>query len=144
MRHFNKTMKETIMKNRNLISTLAVFFMPIVLWGQSVAGTVTDAETSKPLVGANVVVEGTDLGAAADADGAYSIKVDAGSYTLTASSIGYASLSVEVDVAEGKAVSAVDFSLSVSALEMSALEVLASRADEKTPVAYTTVGKEET
>ena len=136
-------MKETIMKNRNLISTLAVFFMPIVLWGQSVAGTVTDAETSKPLVGANVVVEGTDLGAAADADGAYSIKVDAGSYTLTASSIGYASLSVEVDVAEGKAVSAVDFSLSVSALEMSALEVLASRADEKTPVAYTTVGKEE-
>ena len=61
------------MKNRNLISTLAVFFMPIVLWGQSVTGTVTDAETSEPLVGANVVVQGTDVGAATDETGTYSV-----------------------------------------------------------------------
>jgi len=114
--------------------------MPMFLYGQ-VVGTVTDTE-SNPLAGADVVVEGTDLGSAADADGAYSIDLGSGTYTLTASSIGYASHTVEVEVVEGTA-STVDFSLSISALEMSALEVLASRADEKTPVAYTTIDKAE-
>jgi hypothetical protein len=128
------------MKKNNLISVFLTMMMPMFLYGQ-VVGTVTDTE-SNPLAGANVVVEGTDLGSAADADGAYSIDLGAGTYTLTASSIGYASQTVEVEVVEGTA-STVDFSLLVSALEMSALEVLASRADEKTPVAYTTVSKEE-
>ncbi len=131
-------MKETIMKNRNLISTLAVFFMPIVLWGQSVTGTVTDAETSEPLVGANVVVQGTDVGAATDETGTYSVSVGAGTYTVAASVIGYETSTKTVEVSGDVTL---DFGLSVSAVELSALEVLASRADEKTPVAYTTVTK---
>jgi len=128
------------MKKNNLISVFLTMMIPMFLYGQ-VVGTVTDTE-SNPLAGADVVVQGTDLGSAADAVGAYSIDLGAGTYTITASSIGYASHTVEVVVVEGTA-STVDFSLTVSALEMSALEVLASRADEKTPVAYTTVDKEE-
>ena len=128
------------MKKNNLISVFLTMMMPMFLYGQ-VVGTVTDTE-SNPLAGADVVVQGTELGSAADAVGAYSIDLEAGTYTLTASSIGHASLTVEVEVVEGT-VSTVDFSLLVSAIEMSALEVLASRADEKTPVAYTTVDKEE-
>ena len=55
----------------------------------TVSGTVTDAATGDALVGANVVVEGTDLGDAADANGNYSIvNVPAGA-TITASMIGY-------------------------------------------------------
>ena len=126
------------MKNRNLISTLAVFFMPIVLWGQSVTGTVTDAETSEPLVGANVVVQGTDVGAATDETGTYSVSVGAGTYTIAASVIGYETSTKSVEVSGDVTL---DFGLSVSAVELSALEVLASRADAKTPVAYTTVTK---
>ncbi|MDP6772617.1 MAG: TonB-dependent receptor, partial [Anaerolineales bacterium] len=99
-------------------------------------------ESGVPLVGANVIVEGTDLGSAADADGSYSIDLGAGSYTLTASSIGYTSLSVNVEVKEDN-VKLVNLVLALDVLEMSALEVLASRAGEKTPVAYTTVDKEE-
>ena len=128
------------MNKNNLISVFLTMMMPMFLYGQ-VVGTVTDTE-SNPLIGADVVVQGTDLGSSADVDGAYSIDLETGTYTLTASSIGYASLSVEVEVVEGTA-STVDFTLSISAIEMSALEVLASRADEKTPVAYTTVSKEE-
>ena len=128
------------MKKNNLISVFLTMMIPMFLYGQ-VVGTVTDTE-STPLAGADVVVQGTELGSAADAVGAYSIDLEAGTYTLTASSIGYASHTVEVEVVEGT-VSTADFSLSVSAIEMSALEVLASRADEKTPVAYTTVDKEE-
>ena len=124
---------------RNLISLVATFLMPMFIYGQSVSGTVAD-ESGSPLAGANVVVEGTDLGAASLEDGTYSISVGEGSYTLTASVIGYQSSTASVDVSGDVTL---DFSLAVSAVEMSALEVLASRAGEKTPVAHTTVVKEE-
>ena len=127
------------MKKRNLFSMMLTMLMPMFIYGQSISGVVT-SETGEPLVGANVVVNGTDLGAAADADGAYSIKIGPGSYTVTASSIGYTSSTESVDVS-GDAI--LNFGLIVTIVEMSALEVLASRADEKTPVAYTTVSKEE-
>jgi len=125
------------MKNRNLISLMATFLMPMFIYGQSISGTVASG-TGEPLAGANVVVEGTELGAAAQADGTYSIKVDEGSYTVTASVIGYESSTKLVNVSGDVTL---DFSLAVSAVEMSALEVLASRAGEKTPVAHTTVTK---
>jgi len=126
------------MKNkRNLFSLVITFLMPMFIYGQSVSGTVADEEGS-PLAGANVVVEGTDLGAASLEDGTYSIKLDSGSHTITASVIGYESSTASVDVSGDVTL---DFSLSISAVGMSALEVLASRAGEKTPVAHTTVEK---
>ena len=138
------------MNKRNLISLVATILMPMFLFGQvvteekvetSIGGVVSD-ESDNPIVGANVIVEGTDLGSAADADGYYSIELGAGSHTLTASAIGYESQSSEVSIKEGDA-GITNFVLSVSAVEMSALEVLASRADERTPVAHTTVSKAE-
>ena len=123
------------MNKRNLIVSL---MMITGLFAQSVVGIVTDAN-SEPLVGANVVVEETDLGSVSDNAGAYLITVESGTYTITASFIGYSSLSQEVVV--GQESVGVDFELSAEALTMSALEVLASRADEKTPVAHTTVDK---
>jgi hypothetical protein len=125
---------------RNLISLLGILLLPAAIFAQGLSGKVTDAGTGEPLVGANVVVEGTDLGTASLEDGTYSIQVGDGSYTVTASVIGYASSTASVDVS-GDAT--LDFGLSVSAVELSALEVLASRAGGKTPVAYTTVDKEE-
>ena len=126
------------MNKRNLISIVATFLMPMFIYGQSVSGTVTD-EAGSSLAGANVVVEGTDLGAASSEDGTYSISIGEGSYTVTASVIGYKSSTASVDVSGDVTL---DFSLAISAVEMSALEVLASRAGTKTPVAYTTVDKE--
>ena len=40
--------------------------------GQSISGTITD-ENGNGLAGANVTVEGTNMGSAADASGSYSI-----------------------------------------------------------------------
>ena len=110
------------------------------LFAQSVTGLVTDADTN-PLSGANVVVDGTEMGTVASETGSYSIKLDPGTYTVTVTFIGYSSQSQEVVMGEEDV--KVDFALAIDAITMSALEVLASRADEKTPVAYTTVGKEE-
>ena len=128
-----------------ILSSGLLFFLltiPVSLFSQAtVSGRVTDAETGQSLPGANVVVEGTTFGAAANATGDYSISnVPSGTQTVTASVIGYGSGSTTVNVPSSGSVT-VNFSLSSEAIELSGLEVLASRADEKTPVAYTNVTK---
>ena len=127
------------MNKRNLLSSLLVFLMPIFLIGQSVVGVVSDGD--KPLVGANVVIQGTNLGTVSDDDGFYSIDVPAGDYNVIASFIGYSSVTNLVTVDSSDVIA--DFTLVIDAIAMTALEVLASRADETTPVAYTNVSKEE-
>ena len=78
------------MNKRNLISSLLVFLMPIFLVGQSIMGTVSDED--RPLVGANIVVEGTDIGTVSGVDGSYRVEVPAGDYNVIASFIGYSSV----------------------------------------------------
>ena len=103
----------------------------------TISGSVVDASTGKAVAGANVVVDDTDLGAAADEDGKFTIEgVQSGS-GVTASAIGYDDLTLYADQSE------VSFELSPTAVKMSELEVLASRAGEKTAVAYTNIDKEE-
>ena len=128
------------MKNRNLISLLTML-LPMFMYGQAVVGVVNDEE-GDPLGGANVVVEGTDKGGVTDETGKYTIDVGApGTYDITASYIGYSTLTSNVEVND--IVGTLNFVLVEDVLTMSALEVLASRADENTPVAYTMVDKEE-
>ena len=123
-------------RNKRSYMFLVSFLLPLSLFAVNVSGTVSDAATGNALAGANVVVEGTDLGAAAASNGSYSIaNVPAGA-TITASMIGYANSSAT-------AAATVNFALEAVAIQLSALEVLASRADEKTPVAYTNVTKAE-
>jgi len=55
-----------------------------------IAGVVRDARTGEPLPGANVVVEGTDRGAACDVDGYYFIiRLEPGNYNVQARMMGY-------------------------------------------------------
>ena len=131
------TNKEMIKKYRNLITSV---LMMTGLFAQSLVGVVTDVN-SEPLEGANIVVVGTDLGGVSDVNGAFKIDVPTGSYDVTASFIGYSSVTNSVVV--GDIVSSVNFLLEVNYLGLSDVEVLASRASENTPVAYTNVGKEE-
>ena len=126
-----------IMKYRNLIVSI---MMMTGLFAQSIVGTVIDSD-SKPLEGANIVVVGTELGGVSDKDGSFKIDVPTGTYDVTASFIGYTSVTNSVVV--GDIVSSVNFILEFSYLGLSDVEVLASRASENTPVAYTTVDKEE-
>ena len=128
------------MNKRNLTSLLLTFFAPIFLYGQSIVGVVNSE--GKPLAGANIVVEGSEKGGVSDESGKYTIDIGAsGNYEVTASFIGYSSITNVVTVND--IVGTVNFVLEVDAVTLSALEVLASRADETTPVAYTTIDKAE-
>ena len=124
------------MTYRNLIASV---LMVGGLFAQSINGTITDVD-NKPLEGANIVVLGTDLGGVSDNTGAFSIDVSNGTYDVTASFIGYSSITKSI-VVEG--ITTLNFVLDFDVVSLSDVEVLASRASETTPVAYTNVDKEE-
>ena len=125
----------------NIRNLIVLFMVTTGLFAQSVMGTVFDAN-SRPLEGANVVLEGTDLGDTANDSGAYAmIDVPAGTYDLIASFIGYSPITKTIVVGEEDVMT--NFILEVSVVALSDVEVLASRASDKTPVAYTNVTKEE-
>jgi hypothetical protein len=75
-----------------LITMLLIMCVGILSAGTTgkIAGKVTDAATGQPLAGANVLLEGTILGASTDAEGDYFIiGVEPGVYTIKATWIGY-------------------------------------------------------
>ncbi|MFH1198045.1 MAG: carboxypeptidase-like regulatory domain-containing protein [bacterium] len=76
-----------------------ILFLPLILNAGTtgkLTGSITDASSGEPLIGANIVVEGTSLGAATDYEGNYVIlNIRPGSYSVRISSIGYKSTVVE-------------------------------------------------
>ena len=54
-----------------------------------ISGTVTDATTNDPLIGVNIVVEGTTIGVVTDAAGHFVIEVPSANATLNITYIGY-------------------------------------------------------
>ena len=68
----------------------------------SISGSVVDAVTSEPLIGANVLVVGSQIGSATNVDGVYSLNLEAGSYEIRISYIGYLSRTINVVVRENK------------------------------------------
>lgn len=93
-----------------------------------IVGSVKDAETGEPLLGANVIVEDMELGAATNINGDYIIiNVPVGTYRVKASMIGY-EVQVMTDVmVSAHRVSKVDFRLQQTVLEGQVVEVTAKR-----------------
>ena len=93
-----------------------------------ISGTILDSATGEPLPGANVILEGTTLGAAADADGHfYVLNVPPGAYTVRATMIGYEALrqtDVRVSVDH---TTPVDFGLKSSVIEGEVVTVVSER-----------------
>jgi outer membrane receptor for ferrienterochelin and colicin len=85
----------------------------------SISGRVTDKKTGEPLVGASVVVVGTELGNATDLNGQYQIiNVPPGLYTVTGSYTGYNDQKVTgVQVIQDNPVT-VDLKLSVTVVDI--------------------------
>lgn len=81
-----------------LLLFLIMEALPILAFAQvgRLTGTVTDAATGTPIPGATVLLEGTTIGQATDAQGRYLIiGIPPGSYNIRFSSIGYTTKIVE-------------------------------------------------
>lgn len=92
-----------------LLGLILLTILPFSLSAQSkgkITGTVFDAETGDVLIGVNVSIEGTLIGAATDIDGNYTIVgVTPGIYTIVASYVSYTDKRIEkVEVKAGDAV----------------------------------------
>jgi len=65
----------------------------------AITGYITDASTGEPLVGANVVINGTTIGSATDVNGKYYIaSVNSGIYNVKVAYIGYETTSVNLEI----------------------------------------------
>ena len=81
----------------NRFFILCLIFLQFIFAGTTgkISGKVVD-ENNQPLIGCNIVVKGTSLGAATNIKGEYFIlNIPPGKYDLTASMIGYGTVTVE-------------------------------------------------
>lgn len=75
---------------------LILSFIPSIVFAGitgKLSGTVKDAQNNEPLIGANIILEGTDFGAASNVKGEFVIlNIPPGKYNVKVSYIGYESL----------------------------------------------------
>ena len=91
-------------------------------------GKVTDAKTNEPLLGTNIVVVGTGLGAAADIDGNYFIlNISPGTYKVKATQIGYNPVTIENVKISVDQTTRVDIKLGEQVIQMQNVVVISSR-----------------
>lgn len=94
-----------------LVSFLVPEFALGAITGK-ISGAVKDADTGQPLFPANIIIEGTDMGAASLRDGEYFIiNVPPGSYSVRAQMMGYRPVVVEDVEVRADFTTTVDFSL---------------------------------
>ncbi len=127
---------------RVMLSFLFILWIGTLAFAGSIAGKVTDKSTGEPLIGANVYVEGTSIGASTDQDGMYYMKVDNGTYTIVCSFVGYIDVRKTVTITDEAL--KLNFELQPKILRSSEIIVEASRAKEReTPVAFTDIKAED-
>ena len=123
----------------------ALLFSVATLFAQNITGTV-NGDDGSALAGANVAVEGTDTGASSNQDGSFSISgLSDGTYTVTASYIGYDDASAVVTISGGQA-SSVNLTLDKGDIRLNQVVVSASLKKElvtEAPASVTVFGGEE-
>ncbi|HAV24203.1 MAG TPA: hypothetical protein DCX46_12090 [Bacteroidetes bacterium] len=81
-----------------ILFMVCLCYLPSDLWSAAqgkIAGKVIDSESKQPLVGVNVVILGTTMGAATDTQGEYFVaNVPPGAYSVKASMVGYQEVTV--------------------------------------------------
>ena len=97
----------------------------------TVSGSVTN-EKGKPLIGANIFIDGTSLGSATDVEGKYQIKkIPSGrEYKITAMFIGHRTMTKELKTIEGAPLE-IDFELVTSLVDLDEVVVAASFSERK-------------
>ncbi len=106
-----------------------------------IRGAIIDDENAEPLFAANAGVVGTTIGASADFDGNFELKVPEGTYTINISFIGYQNLNItDVVVKSGQVTNLSTIRLKSSAIAVDVVTVTAE-ATRNTETALLTIKK---
>ena len=109
----------------SVVKMLCLVLLTVLCWTSaalaeapgSIKGRVLDKETGEPLIGVNVLIQGTSLGTATDIDGRFHLPVvPAGTWTIKASCIGYAQSLHEVTL-KSDSTFIVEFRLKAQAIQ---------------------------
>jgi len=93
-----------------------------------ISGIITDAQNGTPLAGANVIIEGSTMGSAADVSGNYVIlNVTPGKYNLKVSMIGYKPITITDVEVNMNLTTTINVPLQTEALGMEEVVVVAKR-----------------
>jgi iron complex outermembrane receptor protein len=123
---------------RWMLMLVAVAFSSVAM-AQTIKGTVTDAESGEPLIGANILVVGTSTGTVTDFDGTYSLNVPADGKQLEISYTGYANQIIDIN---GRAM--IDISMSAGKLLDEVVVVgYGSQKEKEITSAVTSVGADD-
>lgn len=121
----------------------------ISLFAQStgiITGKVVDKTTREPLIGVNIIVVGTTIGAATDIEGNYEIRsLQPGTYSVTASYIGFAESSKSDIVVSSIRPIQVNFELSEASINIEGVTITAGFYNQEItePLSVTSFSNEE-
>ncbi len=134
------------MKNATSFLGMAILFFSVnlVLAQQPeglIKGAVTDAETKQPLVGANVILFATNLGAISDAQGKFTLPhLGYGKYTIQVSYVGYQTVKREIQIDRSEI--ELFFQLNSIVLHGQKVIVTATRAKiRETPIVFSDISR---
>ena len=123
-----------------LIALLWLSALPV--WAQfSISGQINDADGG-PLPGAAIALSGTYLGTFADASGRFRLTVPADTATLQVSLLGYEPQTRQLNLTKTQ-VNTIVIALQKAALVVDEVVVSATRANQKSAIAYTDVSKQD-
>jgi hypothetical protein len=117
------------MLRRSLLS-LAFLSISILSWAQNgtISGNVKDGKTNEAIIGANVYIQGTQVGSATDIEGNFSIaNVKPGTYSLVVSFITYKSHIIPDVVVESGKISEIKVAMQEDATELKEVVVTGTR-----------------
>lgn len=127
---------------------IALFCLPQLLLAQtgSIEGRIYDEINNEPIIGANIILKGTDAGASSDLDGNYKIEgLMPGLYNVEVSYIGYETQTrFEVQVSNAKSVR-LDVAMVQAAQQIDSVVIKANPFERKleSPVSLTSIGVNE-
>ncbi len=117
---------------KTLFATILAFSASICLFGQgTISGTIIDEKYSEPLIGANVLIDGTSIGTSTDYDGKYQFSAAAGTYTIVVTYIGYNEKKIEEVVIKDGEVTYLDVALSDEAVDLDVEVVVKAKTIER-------------
>ncbi len=115
-----------------LLISFLIYSAGSIIWGGTtgkLSGKVVDADTKEPMPFVNIILMGTNFGAASDLDGNYvMLNIPPGKYTVRAQSIGYQPMEYENVSISIDLTTSLDFELKATAVELEAI-VVESRQD---------------
>lgn len=97
----------------------------------TIKGQVTARKSGESMPGVNVIIDGTSIGSSTDENGMYSLQVDAGSYKVRASYVGFKTVTKSVTVSAGQTLG-LDFSMAQDLIGSDEVVVLGTRRSDRT------------